>query len=129
MFRNARAFQLTENDKGFMLIEFLIALFIFTIAFLALAKMAYIVASGNLFAQQMTIAMNGAQSKLDEFKTMSFTDPRLDTGEDVVLGLRRFWIVQHDIPSQDMKMVTVTVTWGTPTRSVALSTIISKESK
>ncbi|MBI4641554.1 MAG: hypothetical protein HY731_12720 [Candidatus Tectomicrobia bacterium] len=121
-----RVSRFVRSDKGFMLLEFLIGMIIFSIALLALAKMAWVVASGNQFAQQMTIAQNIAQSKLEELKAMSFTDQRFSTGEDVMLELKRSWTVQHDLPSQNMKMITVTVTWGTPTRSLVLSTIVAK---
>ncbi len=66
------------EEKGFTLIEILIAMTIFAIGILALAAMQITAIKGNSSAREMTEASNVAQSKMEELITIPFDDAQLD---------------------------------------------------
>lgn len=123
-------FKGSRGEKGFTLIEILIALVILTIALLGLANLLYTVIKGNTFSDKMTLAVTRAQGKIEQFKNTGYaalsTTPDSDTPDT---GLSRSWTVTDNSPANNMKSVTVTVSWTdlhNKSRSISLSTIISQ---
>lgn len=76
------------NQKGFSLIEILIAMAIFAFGILAVAAMQIKAIQGNSFAGGMTEATNVAQNKMEELIALPYNDAHLnDESGDVDVGL------------------------------------------
>lgn len=66
------------NEKGFTLLEILIAITILSIGLLALAGMTVYVIRSNAVGNKITEATVQAQDKLEELRNLSYTDAQLD---------------------------------------------------
>jgi len=77
-----------SDEKGFSLIEILIAITVFAIGILAVGKMQIHAIAGNSDAAWRSSANSIAMSFLEEFRTMSFDDALLeDNDADGIAGL------------------------------------------
>ncbi len=142
-----------QNTKGFSLIEVLIAMAIFAIGALALAKMQIVSMSGNSTARRITGAATLAEAKLEELKSLPYSHADLtdkdasgDAGfgaaglddEDadadgsetgiVMMGPRYdvFWNVAEDSPVSNCKTIRVIVRRSQPTvKRLTLDGIVS----
>ena len=65
------------KEKGFSLIELMIAMIVLGIGILALIEMQVAAMSGNSSANQMTIATTLAQDQIERLKGLSFFDAAL----------------------------------------------------
>jgi prepilin-type N-terminal cleavage/methylation domain-containing protein len=103
-----------SGEKGFTLVELLIALFIFSIGIVGAAKLHVAAISGNAYSMQMTTAMNVAHVAAEQLQDNDFTvtqvtddiltsDP-LETTE----GAQVHTAAAYDDPSTG---VTYTPTW------------------
>jgi type IV pilus assembly protein PilV len=72
----------TLDEKGFTLIEILIAMAIFAFGILAVAAMQIKAIQGNSFAGGMTGASNIAQNKMEELIALPFNDAQLDNANN-----------------------------------------------
>lgn len=119
-----------RKEGGFSLIEVLISLTIFSVGLLAVAGMQITSIKGNFSSGNVTNATVLAQSKLEDLKSLSYTDANLTSGqhsEGAISGsiFSMFYDVV-DITST-MKAITVTVQWkDTGDHSISLSTIKAK---
>jgi prepilin-type N-terminal cleavage/methylation domain-containing protein len=142
-----------QNTKGFSLIEVLIALCIFAIGALALAKMQMVSMSGNTTARSITGAATLAEAKLEELRSLPYLHADLtdkdssgDAGfgaaglddEDasadgsetgiVMMGPRYdvFWNVAEDSPVSNCKTIRVIVRRSQPAvKRLTLDGIVS----
>lgn len=76
------------KEKGFTLVELMIALVVLAIGILALIQMQVAAMNGNRSANQMTTAMTLAQDKIEQLKRFALTDAALtdsDTGNNADL--------------------------------------------
>jgi|GEM_PF-847922 len=139
---------LIRNQKGFTLIELMIAMVILGIAFMGLATMQLACIRGNSGSNRLTKAIILAQDKMEELKGLVPYHPDLadtnptnnsnlrhsidphqsdhtqslsDTADD---SFTRVWNVADDIPLPGRKVVVVIVTWGSPHKSVAVSSVL-----
>ena len=113
------------KDKGFTLIEVLIAIVVLSVALLALAGLQIISIQGNSFGNHMTEAVTLAKDKMEEMKNTEW-DEIGDSSDDHPKGdsptfYHRACTVKQ---SGRIKTVTVKVTWDNGTHSVALVTKI-----
>ena len=112
------------KNKGFTLIEVLIAVFLLSVAFLSAAALTTTIIKGNLSSQTLTIATTLAKDKIEEFKADSYaslsggTDGWNAAGTASGSYFSRAWTVT----GTDPKTITVTVNWA-GSRSVQLKTI------
>jgi len=140
------------NDKGFSLVEVLIAITVLSIGLLAVAEMQVTAISANSFAQAGTVAMAMAEEMVDRVRTHCGTKPGdyhgINTGDSVAAIQAAFadpaeadaiaWknrlqetlpsavgtvAVSTDTPTSKAATVTVTVSWGKG-RSLTVTTII-----
>ena len=126
------------KEKGFTLIEMIIALFILAIGILGLLNMQVAAINGNLSASQMTIATTLAQDQIEQLKRLPFTDAALNdskTANNATLTTpsnassfdqadannpleeggreyQRYWNIADNTPTQGAKTVVAFVYWG-----------------
>jgi len=117
-----------HNDKGFLMIEVILVIAIIAIGLFAVMSLATAVIKGNTQSKNATAAITLAQDKMEYFRGV---------GYDNITGTSSAYndyylqtLVQNNVPSANMKTVTVDVYWnpGTPTSNhkVALETIFAK---
>ena len=112
------------ENKGFTLMEVLIAILVLSVALLALAGLQIISIQGNSFGNHMTEAMTLAKDLMEQMKHAEWEhigdtsdDPEGDSG---VTYHRACTVTQ----SGRIKTVTVRVTWDNENHSVSLVTKI-----
>ncbi|PIP06162.1 MAG: hypothetical protein COX52_08275 [Syntrophobacterales bacterium CG23_combo_of_CG06-09_8_20_14_all_48_27] len=116
-----------RNNKGFTLVEIMIAIFILVIALLGLISVTVMVIKGNSFSKTMTTATTLAKDKMEELKNTGYGSLASDT--DTVESIyTRTLIVTPDSPAANMKTIEVKVEWDWQgaTRNVTLRTIVAQ---
>jgi len=101
-------------NRGFTLIEVLVAVFLLTVALLGTAALTTTVIKGNSLSQRSTTATTLAKDKLEELKARSFTS--LSGGTDSwnaegTTGGTAYYTRTWTVTGTDPKTITVTVTW------------------
>lgn len=141
------------NNKGFTLLEVLVAIVIVSIGLLAVAGMQTTAISANASAKDATIAIQMAEEMVDRIRVNAgdtpeiynnidtnnncagLTDPalgdctqwraRLIDGSLGLSGARGTITVTDDSPISKAATITVTITWGSiSTRSITFRTIM-----
>ncbi len=113
-----------NNEKGFSLMEVMIALLILAVGLLGVAGLMTMTIKTNAYGNHLTEASTFAQAKMEEFRS---THPAAGSGSDTVdsvTGVRftRRWSIT---PDAEMKIINVTIEWTDKTNhSIELSTII-----
>ena len=111
-----------REEKGFTLLEVMIAVAILAFGILAVASMQTSSMYGDSVANRLTEGTGWAGSKMEELLAIPETDARLSTGthgpETVMSGVSRYevnWEVIDSVdslnPLEDAKLIVVTVTW------------------
>lgn len=123
------------RERGFTLLEVLIAISIFSVGVLAVAAMQGTATRGNRLGNELTQATTLAQQQIEELKSSDFSSATLapgnyndpnnpidETGQNGGIFTRSWVIAAHTTFS---RLVTVTVAWtiGTTTHNVVLSTV------
>jgi prepilin-type N-terminal cleavage/methylation domain-containing protein len=131
-----------SNDRGFTLIEVLIAMVILVIALVAMAQLMAISLRMQQLGRNQTAATRLAQDKVDELMSQNFNVAQLSLGAggapggsltadvanhfDAPAGVpyRRRWLVEalpQDAPvaAGKLRRVTIRVTPASPDRSIA----------
>lgn len=115
-----------RNDRGYTLIEILIAISIFSIGILAVAGMQIAAMSANSRASRSTSLIVNAQDKLEKLIALPYDDPGLEAAgnphqETTSEGYTISWDVIDNNPVPNAKRITVTVTGrGGETRVVSI---------
>lgn len=129
-----RVQQLSEQ-KGFSLVEMMIAVCIMAIAFAGLATMEVACINGNSIASNVTMGITLAQDKMEELNSIDYDDPRVadvnpgnngDLRNDANIDFSeidideqgnpggiytRIWNIADDTPTDGQKTIVVIVTW------------------
>ena len=124
------------GEKGFTLVELLVASAIFTFGMLAVLGMLITAMGGNAQGRQMTEATNLTAAKIEDLKLtpysqlQSFGDITTVSNDSVSDTFSRTWTVYTSIvPPLNLKKVVVTTSWtakGHP-HSVTIQTLISDQ--
>ena len=100
------------DERGFTLIEMLVAMFIFGILATGMTTLMGVLIQNNEFSQDMTEATTWAENKMEVFKNL---DPAsIPAGWDWDLpdeGFWRIWEVKDNVPQAGLKQITVMVIW------------------
>lgn len=117
-----------SNNKGFLMIEVILAIALIAIGLFAVMSLATAVIKGNTHSKKATTATTIAQDKIEYFKSIGY-----DTISESSTVLSDYYIkalVLNNSPGTNMKTVTVDVYWnpGTATskHKVTLQTIFVK---
>ena len=123
-----------SNQKGFSLIEILIAITVFAIGILAVGKMQIAAIKGNSFANDLTKATTLAQDRMEKLIGLSYIDPlnddtdppngtagldadanatadHNDSNNPVDGRYNIFWNIATDHPINNTKEIRVIVRW------------------
>jgi type IV pilus assembly protein PilV len=117
-----------ENNKGFTLIEVLVAMVILSIGLLGTAALITGIINSNKLSNRITTATVLAQDKMEEIKGAGYagavTETRtfLPSPDD---NYEREVTVVDGSPDANMRTVTITVYWES-SKSVTLKTILSR---
>ncbi|MBS3757462.1 MAG: prepilin-type N-terminal cleavage/methylation domain-containing protein [Desulfobacterales bacterium] len=107
-----------ERNKGFTLIEAVVAIGILAIGILAVASMQLTAFKGNRSARRQTEAVSLAAQRLEELAALPYEDARLAGGshrESDVGPAGQYnldWIVENNSPLAGIKTITLTVSWN-----------------
>jgi type IV pilus assembly protein PilV len=125
-----------QKDRGFTLIEILVALVILSVGLLALISISLTVMKSNAFADKMTMATTLAQDRLEEIQSTAYEEvnsvnfPSEDYGAiSGFSAFRREVTIANDFPLINMKTITVTVLWrdgAGNSHNIQLKTVIRK---
>jgi len=106
------------GEKGFTLLEVIVAISILTFGLLSVASMQLTAIRGNYNASNITEATTVAQDRLEDLMGLLYSDPLLDPGNDLSdpnppspSGYTITYDVSDDNPMIKTKLITVTVQW------------------
>ncbi len=104
-----------EPEKGFTIIEVLIAVSVLTIGILAVSTMQVSSIRGNAFASRQTEGTTIALDRLEKLMSLSYGDANLAAGSHTAPSpSSRYtvvWNVSDDSPLDNAKRVIVNVRW------------------
>lgn len=118
-----------HNNKGFTLLEILIAMVILSIGLLGMAALTGGIMRGNSFSNELTTATTLAQDRMEDIKRAGYSGASSLTenyNEISNFPLHKRVTSIVDGPATDMKTVTVTVYWDSDAHSVVLKTILAE---
>ena len=121
------------NEKGFSLIEVMIAMAILSIGLLGLAGLQGTAINGNYHGNTITQATVLAQYTIEQIRNTDYDSIIVDnfplTQNNVDASIYdRAILIEPDLPLEELKRITVTVSWRKQNRhQVVLRTIVSDE--
>lgn len=107
----------SQQPKGFTLIEVMIALVILAVGLLALGTMQIVSIRANAFSSEMTYSTMLAQEQLEILKNLSFSDMDLAAGHHdtlpPIIEKGASYSVTWDVAdtTSDIKTITMDITW------------------
>ena len=106
-----------STEKGFSLVEVLIAVSIFSVGILAVALMLDTSIQYTSSARLMSEATEIAQYQMEKLMNASYRDAELDEfsspyGPNLIANYSVSWTVQDDVPMSEMKTINLTVAWN-----------------
>jgi len=123
-----------HNNRGFTLIEILVAIAILSIGLLGVAGLVGGIRRGNTTSDKITTATTLAQEQLEDIKELGYRDTvTADTTTTEYYNsitdyseYKRVTFIDVDSPVANMKTVSVTVYWEADAYSVALNTLLAQ---
>jgi type IV pilus assembly protein PilV len=110
-------------DRGYTIVEVLVGIVLLSFGILAVAQMQIMTMNSNKLANQKTMAITLAQDKAEYFRTIPYTTIGNTPLSDSVGSYTRSWVVENNTPANNMKRVTITVSWSG--KQVQMQTIIA----
>lgn len=121
----------TLNNKGFSLIELMVAVTILAVGLLAVAGLQGTAIQGNSHGNTISQATTIAQDRIEEIRNLDYAaivfnpNPNVETNVDDTIYTRET-LVEVDTPLSDLKRITVTVRWATNrSHAIVLRTIVA----
>jgi type IV pilus assembly protein PilV len=108
------AIAMVATEKGFTLIEVLVATVVLSMGLLGLARVHIAAIQANTIASRLTQATTLAQDRVEQLLALPYKDPGLADNtytETNPQGYTLTWEVDTDLPSTGMKTINVDVTW------------------
>ncbi len=124
----------SRNEKGFTLLEILIAITVLSIGLLGMAGLTTNIIHGNMLSKKVTTATTLGQDRMEHFRRLGYSaTPTADTTTTEnynsianFSSYKRVSFIDVNSPSAGMKTITVTVYWKSNAESVALKTILAQ---
>ena len=106
--------KVTGNNKGFTIVEVLMALVIFSVGILGLTKLQVSSVKGNTSSRTYTEASTFGSSRIEAIIANEYDSAALNpgTGNDTQGIYTINWTVTADDPVPNVKRINVVVTWG-----------------
>ena len=129
-----------QGEKGFTLVEVLVAMVVFSLAILAVGKMQIVAMQVTSAASRLTRGTTIAQDKIEQLMALPYTDDLLKddfievgqvtthTDLNPPQGYTITWRVDQDTPSAGVKTINLTVTWKNRGQPKSFSLAFFKES-
>jgi Tfp pilus assembly protein PilV len=118
---------LLRNKNGYMLIEALIAIAIFSVGFMAVATLVFSSSQNNISGNRITQANMFAREKMEELKSKTdLTELDTSAAPETVGGIfTRTWTASDPLAHGTSREIQVTVSWvhKGQNRSVVMKTI------
>jgi len=117
-----------HNNKGFSLIEILVAIIILSIGFLGTILLTTGIIRGNQVSNKVTTATTLAKNKMEDINRLGYSNTVSETRaflSSPYNNYERKVTVVDNSPATKMKTVTVEVYWES-SKSVSLKTILSE---
>lgn len=113
MLKNRTSFWRLKDNVGYMMIEALIAIAIFSIGFLAVATMVFSAARNNINGNILTEANILAREKMEELKSqIDLTQLDSPAAPETLRGrFTRSWTASDPLGRGTSRQVQVTVSW------------------
>ena len=113
MLNNKKSVRRLKGDAGYMMIEALIAIAIFSIGFLAVATMVFSAARNNINGNILTEANILAREKMEELKSqIDLTQLDSPAAPETLRGrFTRSWTASDPLGFGTSRQVQVTVSW------------------
>jgi len=123
-----KPFDENRSQSGFSLIEVLVAITILSFGMLGMAGLQITSINGNSAAIRKTEASALASDKIEIYQNTPYGSINEGTETETGFGIfTRTTTVQKDVPVNDAKTITVSISWQDAfTRSISFETIISK---
>lgn len=121
-----------KGNKGFTLIEVMIAVIIITIGALGVSSLTVSIIHGNSFSKRMTTATILAQDRMEAVKRLGYKNVGMveDTENYGSIlnyeGYKRVTSISNSSPTPGMKTVDVAVFWKSDAHSVSMRTILAE---
>ena len=116
-----------NNKKGYMLVEALIAIAIFSVGFMAVATLVFSSSKNNINGNILTQANMFAREKMEELKSKTdLTELDTSAAPEIVGGIfTRTWTASDPLTFGTSREIQVTVSWVSKgqNRSVVMKTI------
>lgn len=116
-----------KNKKGYMMVEALIAIAIFSVGFMAVATLVFSSSRNNTTGNILTQANMLAREKMEELKsTTDLTELDTPAAPETVGGIfTRTWTASDPLTSGTSREIQVTVSWVSKgqNRNVVMKTI------
>ena len=122
---------LNADNKGFTLIEVLIAILILSVGLLGMASLTVAIINGNKFSNNLSTATTLAQDKMEDIRRAGYANAASETKATMsspYSDYKRGVTVTADSPATDMKTVIVKAYWGGASKedhNVELKTILA----
>ena len=125
------------SQKGFTILEVMIAMAIFAIGILGVAKLQIKSTTGNTTARTITEATTFAVDRVERLISLPYSNSALDqntaatpfyTDPTPIIGFSsgetytRRWVITDNNPIANTKQITMTVTWNDQGRTRSFST-------
>jgi len=125
--------QKRKPQKGFTLVEVLVAMTILCVGLLGLASLTAGIMHANNLSKKLTTATTLAQDKMEAIRNLGYGGtPSTDTTTTEAYGsisgypgYKRVTTIDVDNPSVGIKKVTVEVYWESDTHSTKLETLLA----
>jgi Tfp pilus assembly protein PilV len=127
-----------DTERGASMVELMVALVILALGILAVGQLFPAGSRSQIRGKMMTSGSLYAQQKIEELRPLSWSDTQLSVGRhpggsateslgDHGTWQRFYQVDQMADPLQDLKKITVTVTWsGSGSRSVTATTYVRR---